>query len=73
MGLKGYMLWDIGQLDSNVQSPTVGAARVPRAAVVVLRLVPIRTGAHFRKRHHRFNFPNLRRYPQRPLPDVPVV
>jgi hypothetical protein len=23
MGLKGYMLWVMGQLDSNVQSPTV--------------------------------------------------
>jgi hypothetical protein len=22
MGLKGYMLWSMGQLDSNVQSPT---------------------------------------------------
>jgi hypothetical protein len=24
MGLKGYRLWVMGQLDSNVQSPTVG-------------------------------------------------
>jgi hypothetical protein len=23
MGLKGYSLWAVGQLDSNVQSPTV--------------------------------------------------
>jgi hypothetical protein len=23
MGLKGYRLWAVGQLDSNVQSPTV--------------------------------------------------
>jgi hypothetical protein len=23
MGLKGYRLWVMGQLDSNVQSPTV--------------------------------------------------
>jgi hypothetical protein len=23
MGLKGYRLWAMGQLDSNVQSPTV--------------------------------------------------
>jgi hypothetical protein len=28
MGLKGYRLWVMGQLDSNVQSPTA-AARVP--------------------------------------------
>jgi hypothetical protein len=27
MGLKGYRLWVMGQLDSNVQSPTDGAAR----------------------------------------------
>jgi hypothetical protein len=25
MGLKGYRLWVMGQLDSNVQSPTVGS------------------------------------------------
>jgi hypothetical protein len=25
MGLKGYRLWAMGQLDSNVQSPTAGA------------------------------------------------
>jgi hypothetical protein len=25
MGLKGYRLWAMGQLDSNVQSPTEGA------------------------------------------------
>jgi hypothetical protein len=25
MGLKGYRLWVMGQLDSNVQSPTVAA------------------------------------------------
>jgi hypothetical protein len=24
MGLKGYRLWVMGQLDSNVQSPTAG-------------------------------------------------
>jgi hypothetical protein len=24
MGLKGYRLWVMGQLDSNVQSPTTG-------------------------------------------------
>jgi hypothetical protein len=24
MGLKGYSLWVMGQLESNVQSPTVG-------------------------------------------------
>jgi hypothetical protein len=29
MGLKGYRLWVMGQLDSNVQSPT--AAPAPRA------------------------------------------
>jgi hypothetical protein len=26
MGLKGYRLWVMGQLDSNVQSPTEDAA-----------------------------------------------
>ena len=26
MGLKGYRLWAMGQLDSNVQSPTATAA-----------------------------------------------
>jgi hypothetical protein len=26
MGLKGYMLWVMGQLDSNVQSPTASRA-----------------------------------------------
>jgi hypothetical protein len=26
MGLKGYRLWVMGQLDSNVQSPTAAAA-----------------------------------------------
>jgi hypothetical protein len=25
MGLKGYRLWGMGQLDSNVQSPTTNA------------------------------------------------
>jgi hypothetical protein len=32
MGLKGYRLWVMGQLDSNVQSPTVsiGAADLDR-------------------------------------------
>jgi hypothetical protein len=25
MGLKGSRLWDMGQLDSNVQSPTAGS------------------------------------------------
>jgi hypothetical protein len=25
MGLKGYKLWAMGQLDSNVQSPTAGS------------------------------------------------
>jgi hypothetical protein len=30
MGLKGYRLWAMGQLDSNVQSPTA-LARLPRA------------------------------------------
>jgi hypothetical protein len=29
MGLKGYRLWDMGQLDSNVQSPTVPRPRQP--------------------------------------------
>jgi hypothetical protein len=27
MGLKGYRLWVMGQLDSNVQSPTAAARR----------------------------------------------
>jgi hypothetical protein len=27
MGLKGYRLWVMGQLDSNVQSPTEGHGR----------------------------------------------
>jgi hypothetical protein len=27
MGLKGYRIWVMGQLDSNVQSPTVGEAQ----------------------------------------------
>jgi hypothetical protein len=27
MGLKGYRLWDMGQLDSNVQSPTLGDSK----------------------------------------------
>jgi hypothetical protein len=26
MGLKGYRLWVMGQLDSNVQSPTPGVS-----------------------------------------------
>jgi hypothetical protein len=29
MGLKGYRLWAMGQLDSNVQSPTATAAAAP--------------------------------------------
>jgi hypothetical protein len=28
MGLKGYMLWVMGQLDSNVQSPTPVSTRL---------------------------------------------
>jgi hypothetical protein len=28
MGLKGYRLWAMGQLDSNVQSPTPACAAV---------------------------------------------
>jgi hypothetical protein len=32
MGLKGYRLWAMGQLDSNVQSPTASA---------VMRLIPV--------------------------------
>jgi hypothetical protein len=27
MGVKGYRLWVMGQLDSNVQSPTADASR----------------------------------------------
>jgi hypothetical protein len=32
MRLKGYRLWVMGQLDSNVQSPTVGGKRMGEAA-----------------------------------------
>jgi hypothetical protein len=32
MGLKGYRLWIMGQLDSNVQSPTVTASSAAAAA-----------------------------------------
>jgi hypothetical protein len=35
MGLKGYRLWDMGQLYSNVQSPTAGRLAV-RADVQTL-------------------------------------
>jgi hypothetical protein len=31
MGLKGYRLWVMGQLDSNVQSPTARGGHVARA------------------------------------------
>jgi hypothetical protein len=34
MGLKGYRLWVMGQLDSNVQSPT--AARTAAAACATI-------------------------------------
>jgi hypothetical protein len=34
MGLKGYRLWVMGQLDSNVQRPTVQARVAHRLAVV---------------------------------------
>jgi hypothetical protein len=30
MGLKGYRLWVMGQLDSNVQSPTAMSSAVTR-------------------------------------------
>jgi hypothetical protein len=29
MGLKGYRLWAMGQLDSNVQSPTMSDSGTP--------------------------------------------
>jgi hypothetical protein len=29
MGLKGYRLWVMGQLDSNVQSPTAATRNLP--------------------------------------------
>jgi hypothetical protein len=32
MGLKGYRLWVMGQLDSNVQSPTAAASRLSRVS-----------------------------------------
>ena len=51
MGLKGYRLWAMGQLDSNVQRPTVlqhqhgedlrGHGRQPQAEVVVHRCVAL--------------------------------
>jgi hypothetical protein len=28
MGLKGYRLWAVGQLDSNVQSPTAVSSQI---------------------------------------------
>jgi hypothetical protein len=37
MGLKGYRLWAVGQLDSNVQSPTA------------TQLVPLRHGSFLNK------------------------
>jgi hypothetical protein len=37
MGLKGYRLWVMGQLDFNVQSPTVP----PTAAVTARRLANV--------------------------------
>jgi hypothetical protein len=33
MGLKGYGLWVMGQLDSNVQSPTVASVVSPTRTV----------------------------------------
>ena len=38
MGLKGYRLWFMGQLDSNVQSPTEAAARSALSAAICRRL-----------------------------------
>ena len=35
MGLKGYRLWVMGQLDSNVQRPTVGMRGVMRSSNAV--------------------------------------
>jgi hypothetical protein len=32
MGLKGYRLWAMGQLDSNVQSPAAPPAQAPLGA-----------------------------------------
>ena len=37
MGLKGYRLWVMGQLDSNMQSPTAAAASRVEAFIAVLR------------------------------------
>jgi hypothetical protein len=34
MGLKGYRLWVMGQLDSNVQRPTASADAHPTPTVV---------------------------------------
>jgi hypothetical protein len=33
MGLKGYRLWVMGQLDSNAQSPTSDSTSSPNARV----------------------------------------
>ena len=45
MGLKGYRLWVMGQLDSNVQSPTA-ALRRPRAQLGRVRPAGGRGGRH---------------------------
>jgi hypothetical protein len=47
MGLKGFMLWVMGQLDSNVQSPTAGlgaAAAGERLCRLALRAVAGQAG-----------------------------
>jgi hypothetical protein len=38
MGLKGYRLWVMGQLDSNVQSPTAAVAEAHEVQHEVLRV-----------------------------------
>jgi hypothetical protein len=35
MGSKGFRLWDMGQLDSNVQSFTVGSTSAPLITISV--------------------------------------
>jgi hypothetical protein len=42
MGLKGYRLWVMGQLDSNVQSPTSAPATFFSSATIFSSTTPTR-------------------------------